>query len=136
AAAEDLAPLSEHEWRIELKPEGGALPASFRFPAVKPELAKEDGLIRQRYVDVDLQPVGGEIALDGGGKRLAPLLAGGAALLALIAGVFAFLKRRKPARESGPDLLPLPAHINAVSVIGYLRRIQRRDGLAPELKQT
>ncbi len=136
AAAEDLAPVSEHEWRIELKPKGGTLPASFHFPAVKPELAAEDGLTRQRYVDVDLQPVGAEVALDGGGKRLLPWLIGGiAALLALAAGVFTFLKRRKGPREEGPALLPLPAHINAVSVIGYLRRVQEREDISPSMKQ-
>lgn len=136
AAADDLAPIAEHEWRIELKPKGAALPAAFRFPAVKAELAKEDGLVRQRYVDVDLQPVGEQVALGGDAKRLGPWIAGGiAALAAVIASlVFAAKRRKKPTNE-GPVLVPLPAHLNAVSVIGYLRRLQQREGITPTMKE-
>ncbi|RYD59581.1 MAG: hypothetical protein EOP83_20605 [Verrucomicrobiaceae bacterium] len=32
-------------------------------------------------------------------------------------------------------LVPLPAHINAVSVIGYLRRLQQREGITPSMKE-
>ncbi|MES2659348.1 MAG: hypothetical protein V4689_12080 [Verrucomicrobiota bacterium] len=136
AAAEDLSPVSEHEWRIELKPTGGTLPASFHFPTVKPETAKEDGLVRQRYVDVDLVPVSADVALGGEGKRSMPWIAGGfAALLVLGAGGFAFMKNRKPVNDGGPALLPLPTHINAVSVIGYLRRLQERDGIPASLRE-
>jgi hypothetical protein len=113
------------------------LPASFHFPKVKPELAKEDGLLRQRYVDVDLQPVGEDVPLGGTGKRVAPWVIGGiAALVALIAGWLAFLKSRKSHPVEGPALVPLPAHINAVSVIGYLRRLQKRDGITPAMKES
>ncbi|WP_193213524.1 hypothetical protein [Luteolibacter marinus] len=135
AADEALAPVSEHEWRIELKPDGGVLPASFHFPAVKAEVAAEDGLMRQRYVDVDLQPVGSDVALGGSGKRTTPWIIGGvAALAALLGGVFAWTRRRKGPAHAGPELLPLPEHINAVSVIGYLRRLQDRPGITPALK--
>jgi hypothetical protein len=136
AAAEDLSPVSEHEWRIELKPKGGTLPAAFRFPAVKPELAKEDGLLRQRYVDVDLVPVEASVPLGGSAKRLGPWIGGGiAALVALIAGMFLLFKNRKTHQHDGPVLLPLPAHLNAVSVIGFLRRVQERDGITPAMKE-
>jgi hypothetical protein len=136
AASDDLAPIAEHEWRIELKPKGGALPAAFHFPAVKPELAKEDGLTRQRYVDVDLQLVGEQVALGGDAKRLGPWIAGGiAALAALIAALVVAAKRRKKPADEGPVLIPLPAHINAVSVIGYLRRLQQREGITPSMKE-
>lgn len=128
AAAEDLSPISEHEWRVELKPKSGVLPASFQFPAVKTELAKEDGLTRQRYVDVDLVPVGETVALGGTTRRTAPWLAGGiAALVATGAGGIAFSRRKKDGGPSGPENLPLPAHINVVSIIGYLRRLQSQD---------
>ena len=137
AAAEDLAPIAEHEWRVELKPKGGTLPAFFHFPAVKPELAKEGGLTRQRYVDVDLQPVGEQVALGGGAKRLGPWIVGGlAALAAVIAALVASSKRRKKPLHEGPVLIPLPAHINAVSVIGYLRRLQQREGITPAMKES
>lgn len=132
-AAEDLAPISEHEWRIELKPTGGVLPAAFRFPDVKAELAETDGLTRQRYEDVDLQPVGAEIALGGGGKRGLPWIAGGLAAMAALGGAaFVVTKRRRQPADAGPAPLPLPTHINAVSVIGYLRRLQSRDGISAE----
>lgn len=135
AAAEDLSPVSEHEWRIELKPDGGVLPAIFHFPAVKPELAQKDGLMRQRYVDVDLVPVDAEVALGGSAKRTTPWIIGGiAALIALIAGLVAWTKRKKFPIHDANEPLPLPSQINAVSVIGYLRCLTERDGLSPALK--
>jgi len=137
AAAEDLSPVSEHEWRIELKPKGDVLPASFHFPAVKPELAKEDGLMRQRYVDVDLVPVGADVPLGGTGKRVAPWIIGGIlALVALLAGWIAFLKRKGISAVEGPVLIPLPTHVNAVSIIGYLRRLQEREGTSTAMRES
>lgn len=136
-AAEDLSPISEHEWRIELKPKGGALPVSFQFPAVKPELAKEDGLVRQRYVDVDLVPVEAQVALDGGREKITPWVAGSIAILLVIGAGMVALFRKKPDKgQSGPVLVPLPTHINAVSVIGYLRKLQEREGIAPALRES
>lgn len=137
AASEDLSPVSEHEWRIELKPKGGALPASFQFPVVKPELAKEDGLVRQRYVDVDLVPVEAQVALDGGREKVTPWVAGSiAVLLAIGAGMIAIFRKKPVQGPSGPTLIPLPSHINAVSVIGYLRKLQERDGISPALRES
>lgn len=137
AAAEDLAPLSEHEWRIELKPEGGSLPATFQFPVVKPELAKEDGLVRQRYVDVDLVPVEAQVALDGGREKITPWVVGSiAVLLAIGAGMIALFRKKPDQGASGPALIPLPTHINAVSVIGYLRKLQEREGISPALRES
>ena len=135
-AADDLAPISEHEWRIELKPKGGTLPAAFQFPAVKPELAKEDGLLRQRYVDVDLVPVEASVPLGGSAKRLGPWIGGGiAALAALLAVIVLLFKNRKTHHHDGPALLPLPAHLNAVSVIGFLRRVQQGESITPSMKE-
>jgi hypothetical protein len=137
AASDDLAPVSEHEWRIELKPKGGVLPASFQFPVVKPEVAKEDGLVRQRYVDVDLVPVEANVALGGTAKRVTPWIVGGiAALGALIAACIAVFRRKKDTGDDGPVLAPLPTHINAVSVIGYLRRLQQREGISSSARES
>ncbi len=137
AASEDLAPISEHEWRIELKPAGGYLPASFHFPAVKPQVAEEDGITRQRYVDVDLVPVGPEVALGGETRRSMPWIAGGiVVIVALGAGGFAFRKYRKAPEDDGPDLLPLPTQISAVSVIGYLRRLSDRESLPESVRES
>jgi hypothetical protein len=137
AAAEDLSPISEHEWRIELKPKGGSLPASFQFPAIKPELAKEDGLVRQRYVDVDLVPAEAQIALGGGREKITPWIAGSiAVLLAIGAGMIALFRKKPDQGPAGPALIPLPSHINAVSVIGYLRKLQEREGISPALRES
>ena len=132
AASEELAPISEHEWRIELKPEGGSLPATFRFPAVKPELAEEDGLTLQRYVDVDLVPVGAEVVLGPAEKPATPWIVGSLAT-ALLLGVLFWFKRRGKTDQQEPELMPLPTHMNVVSVIGYLRRLQAGKNLSPEL---
>lgn len=134
AASENLAPVSEHEWRIELKPQGGSLPAVFRFPEVKPELAKEDGLTLQRYADVDLIPVESEVVLGPAEKPATPWIIGSLAA-AFLLGVFFWLKRRKKTAELEPDLMPLPTHMNVVSVISYLRRLQAGKSLGPELEQ-
>ena len=137
AASEDLAPISEHEWRIELKPSGGKLPAVFRFPTVKPEVAEEDGITRQRYVDVDLVPVDAEIALDVEAPTPVKWITGGiVAALIIGAGGFAFIKSRKGPDDSGPALLPLPAQVNAVSVIGFLRRLQEREGIPASIRES
>lgn len=137
AVSDDLAPVSEHEWRVELKPKGGILPASFQYPAVKLELAKEDGLVRQRYVDVDLVPTEASVPLGGAVKRTTPWIVGGlAALAAVVVAILAILRRGKNTGDEGPSLIPLPAHINAVSVIGYLRRLQEREGVSPAARES
>lgn len=136
AASDDLAPVSEHEWRIELKPADGVLPASFHFPAVKPELAKEDGLVRQRYSDVDLLPVGADVPLTVSQRPLLPWLIAGALALAAIVGAVVFARRNRKSDGGAIELMPLPRHLNAVSLIGYLRRLQERPSLAPELRES
>lgn len=137
AASDELAPVSEHEWRIELKPKGGALPASFDFPVVKPELAKEDGLVRQRYVDVDLVPVEAKVALGGGGQGTRPwLIVAVLAVIGFFVGLVIRSRKNKNVAEEGPVLLPLPAHLSAVSVIGYLKKLQVREGITAETKDS
>lgn len=133
AAAEDLAPLSENEWRISYQPTGGTLPATFTFPTVKSTLAAEDGLTRQRYQDVDLLPVGTTVPLGssaGGINRW--VLAAGALLLVILATAVAAWKKRRRPQAVGPELLPLPSHISAVSIIGFLKRLRQDSTLAAE----
>ncbi len=134
AQSDDLAPVSEHEWRIELKPDG-VLPAKFRFPAVKPEVAAEDGLVLQRYDDVDLLPVTAEVDLVAARPVITPWAAGGlAGFLAILGGWFVIRKRRSAAPPPDVIRLPLPEHINPVSVIGYLRRLQEQPGISGETR--
>jgi len=136
AAAEDLAPMSEHEWRIEYQPaKGSALPANFTFPAIKAELAKENGLTRQRYQDVDLLAVGETTPLGrttSGINRW--LIAAAAALTAILLAAFVLWKMRHQPAATGPELLPLPVQLNAVSVIGYLQRLLQNPTLSPETR--
>jgi len=136
ALTDELAPVSEHEWRIELKPVAGTLPASFRFPAVKPELAEEDGLVLQRYDDVDLLPVTAEVALGVRAQRPVGWIAGGLAALLAATGGWVVLRRRKPlADDAGAVAVPLPSRISVVSVIGYLRRLQDQEGISAESRK-
>ncbi|WP_035612055.1 hypothetical protein [Haloferula sp. BvORR071] len=136
-ASDDLAPVSEHEWRVELKPVRGRMPDNFAFPVVKPELAKEDGLVRQRYVDVDLVPADASVALTGVDKKVNPWGVGAiVALIALATGLLAHFRKGKELPPEGPNLIPLPTHINAVSVIGYLKRLQEREGVQATTKES
>ncbi len=133
ATTDDLAPLSEHEWRIELKPISGAIPATFRFPPSKVELAAEDGLVLQKYEDVDLVPVTAEVPLGVTTRRNTPLVI---ALLAIVAGLAAliyYLRRSKPVVEvAAPH--PLPAHLTPVTLLGWLQRLRENPALTSEQK--
>ncbi len=129
-ASDDLSPVSTREWRIELKPPGGTLPAKFRFPTAKVDTVEEDGFVLQRYADVDLVPVEGEIALDGSGKSPTPWLAAGLAVAVLGAGgTWIARKRRRPFAVVS-EALPLPSSITPVTVLGFLRRLRDREALS------
>lgn len=127
STSDDLAPLSEAEWRVELKPAGGTLPVNFRFPNIKVETAKDDGVLMQRYVDVDLVPVAADIPLMVNQNALSRWWITGLALLVIPIGLVA-LKiqrgRKVPAAEAKG--IPLPSHFTPVTVLGFLRRL--RDG--------
>ncbi len=133
ANSDDLAPLTEHEWRIELKPTGGIMPASFRFPEPKVELAAEDGLTRQLYDDVDLQPVGAEVPLGAPVRRIWPAVVA-LALLVALAAIYYF-RRKKPVVEAAP-VLPLPSQLTPVTLLGWLERLKTQPGLPPELRRS
>ncbi len=63
AETDDGAPLSTHEWRVKLVPEGDRAPKEFTFPSVQVETAGEEGLTLQRYEDVDLVSVPATVTL-------------------------------------------------------------------------
>ena len=139
ANTDDLAPVSEAEWRVKLKPVGGKLPANFRFPALKIETAKEDGLLMQRYVDVDLVPVSAETPL---GVKQSPLklwIMAGAALLIALAAFLVWRKLRPSKQDVAEDTtIPLPTRLTPVTVLGYLQRLKvpsdRREELDREIR--
>ena len=121
-------------WRIvrtmgmkitKLKPVGGKLPVNFRFPALKVETAKEDGLLMQRYVDVDLVPVSAETPL---GVKESPAkrwIMAGLALLCVLAGFLAWRKLRPRKQQVAEDTtIPLPTRLTPVTVLGYLQRLK------------
>lgn len=138
ANTDDLAPISEAEWRVKLKPIGGKLPVNFRFPALKVETAKEDGLLMQRYVDVDLVPVSAETPL---GVKQSPVrrwIMAGAALLIALAAFFVWRKLRRSKQYVVEDTtIPLPTRLTPVTVLGYLQRLKvpsdRREELDREI---
>lgn len=122
---DDLAPVSESEWRIKLMPIAGKLPETFRFPALKVETAKEDGLLMQRYVDVDLVPVSAETSLEVKQSPSSRWIIAGLALLCIPAGVIAWRATRRGKQHVAEDTsLPLPSHLTPVTVLGYLQRIE------------
>lgn len=131
AATDDLAPLSEREWRIELVPTGGALPTNFRFPEPGVELAAEDGLLRQRYDDVDLLPVGAEVPLGEVHRGPWAWILSGLVLLALVVFIVVRKRRRPPEVEAAP-LHPLPSRLTPVTLLGWLGSLRDRPDLSAE----
>ena len=135
ARTDDGAPISTHEWRIILEPEGAKLPAQFTFPKVLATLStnQDEGLTLQKYNDVDLVSVQETTAIVAGSDSppwtlwLIPV-----AILAAIAGFFAL--NRKPEVEEidqGPDL---PSTLTPVSVLAFLENLERNAQLPDQAR--
>ncbi|GAA5494709.1 hypothetical protein Rhal01_00873 [Rubritalea halochordaticola] len=135
AESDDLAPISSHEWVISLKPIGDSLPASFSFPEPLLPLAKEDGLLRQRYDDVDLLSVEQTVELNKAEAASVNiwLYSAGAAILALLG--FFFVKSRKPAPEQiKHNVIALPSDLTPVTLLSYLNKIRESQKLNADQK--
>jgi hypothetical protein len=91
------------------------------------ETAKDDGLLMQRYVDVDLVPVAADIPLTVKQNALSRWGLAGLALLVIPIGlvVLKVQRGRKPPAEVA-KVIPMPSHFTPVTVLGFLRRL--RDG--------
>ena len=126
---DDGAPLATHEYRITLKPETST-PSQFRFPNLTElattALAKEDAVLRQRYQDVDLLPVGEVVELDESSNPRWLWF------VLLLLGVFAligwfFMRKLKSTPEvqtvSGPEL---PSNLTAVTLLHWLKSLLPR----------
>jgi len=129
AASDDLAPVSEREWRIELKPISGRMPASFRFPPLKVETVPQDGLVLQRYVDVDLVPVSGEFGFEGKSTSRSHWLLG---LLILPIGWLGWKFTRRKTPPVVANLLPLPSQFTPVTVLSFLRKLREEPSMRAE----
>ncbi|MGJ8723746.1 MAG: hypothetical protein ACSHYB_04235 [Roseibacillus sp.] len=124
---DDGAPLSTHEYRVTLKPKGSS-PSEFTFPALTElatdSLAEEDAILRQRYQDVDLLPVGETVQLnESTGPRIWPWIL----LLILVAIAFFawrfFKKSNAPTEQivSGPAI---PSNLTEVSLLHWLEQLK------------
>lgn len=129
AQTDDLAPISEREWRMELKPAGGKLPASFRFPAPKAETAADDGWVRQRYQDVDLVAVPEQLPLE---RKASSYLSWLFALLVVPVGWLGWKLRKRPVEKVHKVMIPLPSHCTPVTVLAYLRRLREEADSIPD----
>lgn len=126
---DDGAPLSSHEYRLTLKPKGES-PASFVFPALTKAatsaLAAEDAVLRQRYVDVDLLPVGETVELVvKPGSNLWMWLTGAGLLLAALA-IWIWSRMRASGDDGSPLTTgpALPSQLTPVTLLHWLRRLE------------
>ena len=136
ATTDDGAPLSTHEWRLTLAPKGDHLPTSFTFPALLVEVSeKEDeGLLRQRYDDVDLVEVDNTTEIIAGEESQSWLAWIIAAALLIIAGTLFLLLRKKTEEEiiTGPAL---PSTLTPVTLLTFLENIQKNTSLGDSEKE-
>lgn len=131
ARTEDGAPISTHEWRLVLTPEGDALPASFTFPEVLATLStKEDeGLTIQKYDDVDLIEVEATTPLIAGKERTSPLIWTIPVVLLVALVLFLVFRPRKKEEVAfiGPEL---PATLTPVSLLAFLENLLETRSLS------
>lgn len=129
--SDDGAPLSTHEYRLTLKPDG-ASPSQFTFPKLTAlasnALAADDAVMRQRYLDVDLLPVGETVALNeqtGLARGWFWLIAVIALLAASAAWVWTRLSRKpvEIVEKAGPSL---PSRLTPVSLLHWLQQLEGR----------
>lgn len=128
---DDGAPLTTHEYRLILKPKSeGSLPTKFIFPPLTEKataaLAKEDALLRQRYDDVDLLPVGETIDLEvkPSSTLWIWLLVIGTTVLCLAVWLWSRSLKAKHSGEEVPSGPPLPQTLTPVTLLHWLRRLE------------
>ncbi len=124
---------SERLWTVSMRGAEGLaeLPSHFEFARAKVEAESSDQF---RYADADLLAVEPVVALEQvwGKTSKAWLLWIPAGLLALCGGLWLVrrAKRRAPPADTGAVRVPDPA--TPFAVLGMLREIRERNGLAPE----
>lgn len=129
-------PVSTHEWRLTLKPEGDQLPTEFTFPKVLASLStnQDEGLTLQKYDDVDLITVSETTGIVAGSEStswtlwLIPV-----AILVALVGFFAL--RRKPEVAETSEGPALPTTLTPVSILAFLENLAGNHQL-PEQART
>jgi len=136
AETSDLAPISNHEWKVTLESENEELPSEFTFPEIKLPLAKEQGLTLQKYDDVDLISVEQTTSLTK--AEQAPLKTWlyilVTVILAIIATIF-IRKNRRPAPQAQEQKLIPPADLTPVTLLAYLEKLKTNSSLNSEQKE-
>ncbi|GHC51329.1 hypothetical protein [Roseibacillus persicicus] len=125
---DDGAPLSTHEYRLTLKPEGDS-PKQFAFPTLTAfamkSLAEENGVLRQRYQDVDLIPVDELVELEESSSS--PLWYWLSAVILALIAFFGWKWSRKSEQSPGSDVEggpALPSTLTAVSLLHWLKNLK------------
>lgn len=128
AESEDGAPRSVREWRLTLTATGDTAPSTFTFPTVLVPVKEDDGLVLQRYEDVDLVTVPATVQL---GTRVGPLLPPwiiitSVLVLAIIVLIIVTLRRRTKPIEQADSRPPIPSTLTPVTLLSFLDRLQDR----------
>ena len=121
---------SDRSWLVELQAKPGHQLEQFAFSRPKLE---DVSVRRQQYQDADLVDADETIRLSSIYRRVdwtQTILMGvaGVGLLSVVVVGFIFVARKKPAEMRAP--FELPADINAFTVLGLLRDVQRRGQLS------
>jgi hypothetical protein len=123
---------SERTWLVAFRAAQGQEqpPATFRFASATVDGAE---LVYQRYVDADLAKVGPEISLEAtyAQPRYAWLWWAGGSLLGLLLAAALVWKLFSRPRRPVARRFEMPDQITPFSVLGLLRQIERKSGLAP-----
>jgi hypothetical protein len=126
---------SERVWTISMRAQEGLaeLPGSFGFPKPKIDVHAVEHF---RYADADLASVGDTVDLEASYGRASrrwmwwiP-----AVIVALAAGVFLSRRLARP-KKSAERRFRVPDPATPFTVLGFLREIERLDGLAPREKE-
>ncbi len=124
--------LSERTWTITMRPREGLteLPESFAFGTPLGETTSSEHF---RYVDADLATVGPTVRLENRyGKTSRAWMWGIPAVLVAGAGAIFGWRRLQRPRAAVAARFSVPEPLTPFSVLGLLRDIHTRNGLAPE----
>lgn len=127
------AVVSERRWLVELKARDDLedRPTTFSFAAAR---ADDASTIYQRYVDADLVPVERVVDLDetyGDPRSQWALFVALGFIVASAAGLLLFMRRLQPATMQTGESLGVPETLTPFTVLGFLRDIERNNGLDP-----
>ncbi len=125
--------ITARNWTVKLqrKPNAGNL---FRFPQ---PLTPEYQVTNYRYEGNDLGEVKSEVNLGTGSHRGSVWMWSAIALVSVLAAAFALIAWRRRLKRIHPEIsqtLQIPAPLNALNLLGFLRQIRELPGLNTELQ--